>query len=111
MSFGIGNLSQINESANATGYNISETAGLFADNIPAAAFGSLEIMGIFILGALLIGLFKADVSIDSSIVFVAPTTFILGNYGMLPGGSGTLYGFTLALGAILALGITRYFSR
>jgi len=109
--FGIGNLSDANLSNATTGYNINETANLFAENIPGAAFGSLDIMGIFILGALLIGLFKADVSIDTSFIFVVPTTFILGRYGMLPGGSGLLYGITLGIGAILALGIARYFSR
>lgn len=45
MSFGIENLSQANLSNATTGYNINETASLFANNIPAAAFGSLDIMG------------------------------------------------------------------
>jgi len=78
-------------------------------DVGAAAGGSFDIIGIFLLFIFAFGLYKSNVSVDVSAAMMIPTLFVLARFDLLPGGSGVLYGFTLTITGLFAYGLYRYF--
>lgn len=96
----------VNETANQT---IGDLEGLIGDTIGNQMIGSYEMTGLIVLAIFVVVLWRSNVSLDTSAVFMIPALFIVGKLGLLPGGGSTLYGMTVAIGGLLAYGFYRYF--
>lgn len=101
---GIENLT--NSSSNAT--LINQTQDLIFEGVTKNLAGSYEIVGFIFLALFIYALYKARVSIDVGIAFMTPALFVFGQYGLLPGGSGTTYGLLLGISGLIIAGLFRY---
>lgn len=105
MSFGIDNITY-NQTTNTT---VADLEGLLGNAIGEGMIGSYNLIGLIMLGAFAVILWRSNVSLDASVVFMVPTLFIFGKYGLLPGSGSIGYGLAVSLGGLLAYGLYRYF--
>jgi len=105
MTIGFDNLTE-NATTNTT---ISDIQGGIGETIGEFITGGYGLTGILFLGLFAFVLYRQNVSLDVGISFMVPSMFVFGKYGLLPGGTGTMYGLVLAIGGLLAAGIFRYF--
>lgn len=96
-----------NETVNTT---IEDIQGGLGETIGEQIAGGYQIVGFLFLGMFIYALYRSNVSMDTGIIFMIPTLFIFGNYGMLPGGSGTWFGLVLSVAGLFAFGLYRYFA-
>jgi len=111
MSFGLDNITDVNQSGmNESAFNLSVSqAEKMVGDVGAAAGGSFDIIGFFLLFIFAFALYKSNVSLDVSAAMMIPTLFVLARFDLLPGGSGVLYGITLSIAGLFAFGLYRYF--
>lgn len=110
MTFGLDNLSDVNQSALNESGNLSiEQAEKVIGDLGASTMGSFDLVGIVLLFIFTVALYKANVSLDTGAAMMIPTLFVLARFDLLPGGSGVLYGITLSIAGLFAYGLFRYF--
>jgi len=105
VTIGFDNLTE-NATLNTT---IGDVKGGLGETIGNWIAGSYGIVGLIFLGFFAYALYRANVDVDTGAVFMVPTLFVFGKYGLLPGGSGMVYGLVLAVGGLLTAGLYRYF--
>lgn len=105
MRIGFENLTE-NATTNTT---INETQRQLSETIGDWMLGSYDLVGVLFIAFFAYMLYRYEVSFDTGAVMMVPMLFIFGRYNLLPGGSGMVYGITVALGGLLIAGIYRYF--
>lgn len=105
MTIGFDNLTE-NATTNTT---ISDIQGGIGETLGEWIAGGYGIAGLMFLIFFTYILYRSNVSVDTGAIFMVPTLFVFGKYGLLPGGTGTVYGLVLAIGGLLTAGMYRYF--
>lgn len=105
MTIGFDNLTE-NATTNTT---ISDIQGGMSETVGEWIAGSYGLVGMLFIAFFAYTLWKYNVSFDTGAAFMVPMLFVFGRYNLLPGGSGTVYGITVAVFGLLVAGIYRYF--
>ena len=97
----------ITNSTNTLDTNITDISGSVGELLGELG-GAYDMVGIIFLAIMAYGLYRNDVALDTSVVFMVPFMFVFGKFGLLPGGSGTVYGLLLGIAGMITAGIINY---
>jgi len=107
--FGVQNISEVNNSVNSSTLSPGEIASRSGDVFSQYLAGSWELSGVFLLLVMGGGLYKVGVDMDNAVALMSPAVFFLVREGMLPGSQGLGVAAILAVSALFISGLIRFF--